>query len=93
MRAFDFLYYAAGSLRGHRLRTVLTLLGTAVGVAAVILLTALGEGARRYVRNEFAAVGSNLLIVLPGKIETSGAAPIFGGTPRDVTLACRARRA
>ncbi|MCZ6778856.1 MAG: ABC transporter permease [Acidobacteriota bacterium] len=87
MRAFDFLYYAAGSLRGHRLRTVLTLLGTAVGVAAVILLTALGEGARRYVRNEFAAVGSNLLIVLPGKIETSGAAPIFGGTPRDVTLA------
>jgi putative ABC transport system permease protein len=87
MKAIDFFQYATGSLTGHRLRTVLTLLGTAVGVAAVILLTALGEGARRYVRNEFAAVGSNLFIVLPGRTETSGAAPIFGGTPRDLTLA------
>ncbi|MEE9218042.1 MAG: ABC transporter permease [Acidobacteriota bacterium] len=86
MRGSDLLRFAVGSFRGHRLRTFLTLLGTTVGVAAVILLTALGEGARRYVRREFAAVGSNLLIVLPGKTETSGVVPIFGGTARDLTL-------
>ncbi len=86
MSAGDLLRYAAGALRGHGLRTALTLLGTAVGVASVILLTALGEGARRYVTNEFASLGSNLLIVLPGKTETSGGAPLVSATPRDVTL-------
>jgi putative ABC transport system permease protein len=86
MKAADLLRHAAGAIHGHRLRTILTLLGTAVGVAAVILLTALGEGARRYVTNEFASLGSNLLIVLPGKTETSGAAPLFSATPRDLTL-------
>lgn len=86
MTPTDLIRYAAGALRGHRLRTALTLLGTAVGVAAVILLTALGEGARRYVVSEFTSLGSNLLIVLPGKSETSGAAPIFGTAPRDLTL-------
>jgi putative ABC transport system permease protein len=86
MTGGDLLRFATGALRGHRLRTLLTLLGTAVGVAAVILLTALGEGARRYVTAEFASLGSNLLIVFPGKTETSGATPIFGTTPRDLTL-------
>lgn len=82
----DLLRYALGALRGHLLRSGLTLLGVAIGVAAVILLTALGEGARLYVTGQFAALGSNLLIVLPGKTETSGNMPIFGGTPRDLTL-------
>jgi len=82
----DLLQYAASALRGHRLRTGLTLLGTAVGVTAVILLTALGEGARRYVTQEFASLGTNLLIVLPGKTETSGMTPFMGTAPRDLTL-------
>ncbi len=43
------------ALRGHRLRTALSLLGVAIGVAAVVTLTALGEGARRYVLGQFAA--------------------------------------
>ena len=82
----DRLRYAVAALRAHRLRSGLTLLGVAIGVAAVILLTALGEGARLYVTGQFAALGSNLLIVLPGKTETSGNMPIFGGSPRDLTL-------
>ncbi len=86
MTALEMLRFAWQSLRGHRLRSSLTLLGVAIGVAAVVLLTALGEGARLYVTGEFAALGSNLLIVLPGKTETSGNAPIIGGTPRDLTL-------
>lgn len=81
----DGLSFAFGALRGHRLRTALTVLGIAVGIGAVVALTALGEGARRYVVQEFAALGSNLLIVLPGKVETSGAAP-YGGVLRDLTL-------
>ena len=57
-----------------------------VGVAAVILLTALGEGARMYVSNQFANIGSNLLIIVPGKTETTGALPGMGGVPNDLTL-------
>jgi putative ABC transport system permease protein len=78
--------FALMAMRGHLLRSLLTLLGFSIGVAAVVLLTALGEGARAYVTNEFMALGSNLLIVLPGKIETTGAAPLLGGSPRDLTL-------
>jgi putative ABC transport system permease protein len=86
MNALDLLRFASLALRGHRLRTILTLLGMSIGVGAVILLTALGEGARAYVTNEFMALGSNLLIVLPGKTETTGNAPILGGTTRPLTL-------
>ncbi len=86
MNPLELLGFAWGALRGHPLRTVLTLLGMAIGVGAVILLTALGEGARGYVTNEFMALGSNLLIVLPGKTETTGNAPILGGTTHPLTL-------
>lgn len=86
MTAFDSLAFAGRALLGHRLRTVLSLLGVAVGVASVVLLTSLGEGARLYVVGEFAALGSNLLIVTPGKTETSGLAPPVGTAPHDLTL-------
>lgn len=85
MTFFDLLRFAGGALRGHRLRTGLSVGGVAVGIAAVVALTALGEGAKRYVLREFATLGSNLVIVLPGKVETTGATP-FGGTVRDLTL-------
>jgi putative ABC transport system permease protein len=62
------------SLRGHRVRTTLSLGAVAIGVVAVVLLTSLGEGARAYVRREFLSLGTNLLIVLPGRTETSGVA-------------------
>ncbi len=86
MRGRDLFAFSAGALRGHRLRTSLSLVGVTVGVASVIILTSLGEGARLYVTGEFALLGTNLLIVLPGKTETTGMSPIFGGTPHDLTL-------
>jgi putative ABC transport system permease protein len=52
-----------------------------------VLLTGLGEGARLYVTGEFASLGSNLLIALPGKTETQGAAPFISTAPNDLTLA------
>jgi putative ABC transport system permease protein len=86
MTAFEVLRFASGALRGHRLRTVLSLVGVAVGVTSVVLLTSLGEGARVYVTGEFASLGSNLLIIVPGKTETTGFAPPIGGAPHDLTI-------
>jgi putative ABC transport system permease protein len=85
MRLADLLLFAAGGLRGHRLRSFLSLLGVAIGVASVILLTSLGEGARLYVTGEFASLGSNLLIIIPGKTETKGLAPLVSTAPHDLT--------
>jgi len=85
MSAYDLLGFAAGALRGHRLRTMLSILGVSIGVASVIVLTALGEGALVFVTREFSSLGSNLLFVIPGKTETTGMAPI-GGVANDLTL-------
>lgn len=87
MRTSDTLSYARTALSGHGARTLLMLLAMAIGVAAVVVLTGLGEGARRYVTGEFSALGTELLIVLPGRSETTGGAPpLLGQTPRDLTL-------
>jgi putative ABC transport system permease protein len=87
MTAVDTLRYAWRALRAARLRTSLMLLAMAIGVASVVLLTALGDGARRYVTGEFASLGTHLLIVLPGRSETTGSTPpVTGETPRDLTL-------
>jgi putative ABC transport system permease protein len=85
MTATDLLRFCFQALSGHRLRTALSLLGMAIGVAAVITLTALGEGARVYVVDQFANIGSNLLIVVPGKTETSGI-PGIAAAANDITL-------
>ena len=66
MNLRDLVGFSAGALKGHRLRASLSLLGVAIGVASVVLLTSLGEGARLYVTGEFASLGTNLLIVFPG---------------------------
>lgn len=86
MSARDLLAYAGRALTGHRLRSALSLLGVSVGIAAVILLTALGEGARRYVIDQFAQIGSSFVAVIPGKTDTTGAMPGVGGVPNDLTL-------
>jgi len=87
MRPHDLIGFASRSLRGAPKRTLLMLLAMGIGVASVIVLTALGEGARRYVTGEFAQLGTHLLIMLPGRSETTGGAPpLFGETPRDLTL-------
>jgi putative ABC transport system permease protein len=88
MRVLDVGTFAAHAILRYRVRSALMLLAMAIGVAAVIILTSLGEGARRYVVGEFASLGTNLLIVLPGRSETTGVGPaLFSGqTPRDLTL-------
>jgi putative ABC transport system permease protein len=83
----DDLRLATRSLATHRARTWLTVLAMALGTAAVVLLSALGEGARHYVVDELAQLGTHLVIVLPGRNETTGGPPpLLGETPRDLTL-------
>ncbi len=88
MNLTDTLLFAYGSLRGARTRTLLMILSMSIGVAAVVILTALGEGARRYVVGQFSSLGTNLLIVFPGRAETAGGTPgmLLGQTPRDLVL-------
>ena len=88
MRTRDVFKLSLGSLIRYRMRTLMMLLAMAIGVSAVVTLTALAEGARRYVSGEFSSLGTNLLIVLPGRTETSGAglALMAGETPRDLTI-------
>ncbi|MDD2661750.1 MAG: ABC transporter permease, partial [Methylococcales bacterium] len=83
----DILGQALGAIRAQRLRAALIIMAMSIGVASVTLLTALGESARHYVINQFEALGTHLVIVLPGRNETTGGhPPIFGETPRDLTL-------
>jgi putative ABC transport system permease protein len=82
----DLVGFAVTALLRHRVRSWLSLLGVAIGVSAVVMLTALGEGARRYVSDQFMAIGSNLVIVVPGRNETTGTYPGVGGVPNDLTL-------
>ncbi len=88
MKTIDVIGFSFSSIERAPARTALMLLAMAIGVAAVVLLTGLGEAARRFVINEFASLGTNLIIVLPGKSETTGGTlgASFGGTTRDLTI-------
>jgi putative ABC transport system permease protein len=86
MNLSDVVDLAARALTKAPRRTLLSLSGVAIGTASVIVLTALGEGARVYVEGQFLLLGSNSVIVLPGKSETQGALPGMGGIPNDLTL-------
>ena len=88
MKLIDVVQFASGSLRGSPTRTLLMMLAMSIGVAAVVVLTALGEGARRYVVDQFSSLGTNLVIVLPGRTETAGISPgmLIGQVPREISL-------
>jgi putative ABC transport system permease protein len=88
IRPVDALQMALRAITAHRLRSFLTLLGIAVGIAAVILLTSIGEGVHRFVLAEFTQFGTNVIAVAPGKTKTGGMHP--SGIPtsvRPLTLA------
>jgi putative ABC transport system permease protein len=78
---------AFSALVRNRARSLLTMLGVVIGVAAVIVTVAIGAGARASVQSQINSLGSNLIIVLPGSVTTSGARTGSGGastlTPQD----------
>ena len=87
MQIQDTLFQASKAIQTQPLRAALIVLAMSIGVASVNILTALGDSARQYVINEFQSLGTHLVVVLPGRTETTGGhPPIFGETPRDLTL-------
>ena len=86
MRWQDALHLALRALTAHRLRSFLTLLGIGVGIAAVILLTSIGEGLHRFVLAEFSQFGTNVLSINPGRQGARGGPPGLPSTARELTL-------
>ena len=86
MIAKDFIAFTLASLRAPRMRTALTALGIAVGIASVILLTSIGEGLHRFVIAEFTQFGTNIIGVAPGRIQTHGASLGSVNTVRPLTV-------
>lgn len=88
MKAIDTINFAFFALYGNKMRSCLTLLAMSIGVAAVVVLTGVGEGARHFVINEFSSLGTNLLVIIPGRAETAAGTPstLAGETPRDLTI-------
>ena len=86
MRAADLVKYTGGSVLAQRMRALLTALGIAVGVAAVVLLTSIGEGVRQFVVAEFTQFGTNIVSVTPGRTQTMGGSIGVFGTVRPLTI-------
>jgi putative ABC transport system permease protein len=86
VRAGEAFRVALGALRSNRLRSDLTMLGVIIGVAAVVLLVALGSGAKQEVEDQVEGLGSNIIIVVPGKFELGSAPSVSRLTLDDVSL-------
>lgn len=75
------LQIAVRALLRNKMRSLLTALGMIIGVAAVIAMVAIGEGAKSQVEKTFQAMGANLLVIVPGTTSSGGAHGGFGSMP------------
>ena len=89
MRLAEAWRVALDALRANRLRSGLTMLGVVIGVAAVVVLVALGTGAKQQVEQQVEGLGSNLLIVVPGRIDFNAAPAVSRLTLADVDAVTR----
>ncbi len=81
MNLLQTLRVALRALLRNKMRSFLTTLGIIIGVSAVIAMVAIGEGAKAQVAAQFAAMGSNLLVILPGSPSAGGMRGGFGSMP------------
>jgi putative ABC transport system permease protein len=82
----DLLRLTLSTFESYRMRSLLTGLGIAIGVAAVILLTSIGEGLHQFVLSEFSQFGTNIIGIHPGKTMTHGAAVGVINSARVLTI-------
>jgi len=86
MNFIEIFKVALEAILSNKVRSGLTMLGVIIGVLAVILLVSIGEGAQVYITKELTGMGTNLLIITPGKTSTSGGFhPPSAGTVRKLT--------
>jgi len=78
MNTLQLLRVALRSLAVNKLRSALTMLGIVIGVGAVIVMIAVGAGAQQRVEEQIRALGSNLLLVMPGSTTAGGVRMGFG---------------
>lgn len=71
MNTLEYIRLALRALRTNKIRSVLTMLGIIIGVASVILLVSIGTGLQNFVTEQFTALGSNTLWVMPGEVDLS----------------------
>ena len=86
MRLGEAFKVAFDALRANRLRSALTMLGVIIGVAAVVVLVAIGSGAKQEVEDQVEGLGSNLIIVVPGRLEFGSAPSVSRLQLSDVDL-------
>ena len=86
MKVIEALRIAMRALAANKLRSVLTMLGIIIGVGAVIALMSIGRGVEKYVTDQFAGLGSNLLFVAPGQI-SDGPPSLRPNTVKALTVA------
>ena len=86
MIAGDVIQFTQRAVVYNRLRSALTALGIAIGVAAVVMLTSMGEGLHQYMASEFSQFGTNNIRVAPGKPETLGLGAGMLNTLRPLTI-------
>lgn len=86
MFAQDIARMALRSVRAHRVRSILTATGIGVGIAAVMLLTSIGQGINRFVIDEFTQFGTHLIAISPGKVQTLGMSAGIISSTRPLTL-------
>ncbi|MDH2916899.1 MAG: ABC transporter permease, partial [Gallionella sp.] len=82
----DLVTLTSSSFLTYRMRSFLTGLGIAIGIAAVILLTSIGEGLHQFMLSEFSQFGTNIISVQPGKTQTQGGNVGIFGSSRPLTL-------
>ena len=86
MNLRDFTQLSFSAVIAHRMRSGLTVLGIAVGIGAVVLLTSIGEGVHRYILDEFTQFGTTIIGINPGKATTLGSPIGFLGSPRPLSI-------
>ena len=83
----EVLFLALEALLANKLRAGLTMLGMIIGVGAVVLLVSIGNGAKNYITSQFEGMGTNIILIQPGKTDAkSGFGPPIGSTTRKLTL-------
>ena len=86
MLSKDFAQLSLSSIVSNRMRSGLTMLGIAVGIASVVLLTSIGEGIHKFVLDEFTQFGTTLIAINPGKATTLGTPIGIMGTVRPLSI-------